>query len=88
MVHENLVTIYIYIYIYIKEHLVRLFTHDKSETPTPRPITPNEEQKKKEKKATTFLIFQDFKEITIISYKVIIVISNTITHTHNTQLNA
>ena len=79
MVHENLVTIYIYIY---KEHLVRLFTHDKSETPTPRPITPNEEQKKKEKKATTFLIFQDFKEITIISYKVRIVISNTITHTH------
>ena len=60
---------------------MRLFTHDKSVTPTPRPITPNEE-KKKEKKATTFLIFQDFKEITIISYKVIIVISNTITHTH------
>ena len=61
---------------------MRLFTHDKSETPTPRPITPNEEKKKKEKKATTFLIFQDFKEITIISYKVRIVISNTITHTH------
>ena len=44
MVHENLVTIYIY-----KEHLVRLFTHDKSETPTPRPITPNEEKKKRRK---------------------------------------
>ena len=39
-------------------------------------------EKKREKKATTFLIFQDFKEITIISYKVIIVISNIITHTH------
>ena len=48
MVHENLVTIYIYIYIY-KEHLVRLFTHDKSETPTPRPITPNEEEKNRRK---------------------------------------
>ena len=42
--------------------------------------------KKKKKKATTFLIFQDYKEITIISYEVIIVISNTITHTQ-TQLN-
>ena len=62
MVHENLVTIYIYIY---KEHLVRLFTHDKSETPTPRPITPNEtkKEKRKKKKATTFLIFQDYKKL-------------------------
>ena len=56
----------IYIYIY-KEHLVRLFTHDKSETPTPRPITPNETSKKRKKekerkKATTFLIFQDYKK--------------------------
>ena len=40
-------------------------------------------QKKKKMKATTFLIFQDYKEITIISYKVIIVISNTITHKHS-----
>ena len=60
---------------------MRLYTNDKSETPTSRPITPNEPKKKK-MKATTFLIFQDYKEITIISYKVIIVISNTITHTH------
>ena len=89
MVHENLVTIYIYTHIYVKSIQLRLFTHDKSETPTPRPITPNEtckkekkKRKKKKKKATTFLIFQYYKEITIISYKVIIVISNTITHTH------
>ena len=38
-------------------------------------------KEKRKKKATTFLIFQDYKEITIISYKVIIVIPNTITHT-------
>ena len=55
MVHENLVTIYIY----IKEHLVRLFTHDKSETPTPRPITPNEEKKKREE-SHNFLNFPRF----------------------------
>ena len=63
MVHENLVTIYIYIY--IKEHLVRLFTHDKSETPTPRSITPNEtcKKEKRKKKATTFLIFQVIKKL-------------------------
>ena len=69
---------------------MRLYTHEKSETPTPRPIIPNEtcpkkkkkKKRKEKKKATTFLIFQYYKEITIISYKVIIVISNTITHTH------
>ena len=43
-------------------------------------------KKKKKKKATSLLIFQDYKEITIISYKVIIVIPNTITHTQ-TELN-
>ena len=59
------------------------YTHDKSESPTSRPITPNEPAKKKKMKATTFLIFQDYKEITIISYKVIIVISNKITHKHS-----
>ena len=44
---------------------MRLFTHNKSETPTPRPITPNEtsKKKKKKKKATTFLIFQDYKKL-------------------------
>ena len=57
MVHENLVTIYIYIDIY-KEHLVRLFTHDKSETPTTRPITPNEEKNKEE--SHNFLNFPRF----------------------------
>ena len=61
---------------------MRLYTNDKSETPTSRPITPNEPKKKK-MKATTFLIFQDYKEITIISYKAIIVISNKITHKHS-----
>ena len=72
---------------------MRLYTHDKSETPTPRPITPNEtckkekkkRKEKKKKKATNLLIFQDYKKITIISYKVIIVISNTITHTNTAQ---
>ena len=70
---------------------MRLYTYDKSETPTPRPITPNEtykkekKKRKKKKKATTFLIFQYYKKITIISYKVIIVISNTITHTNTAQ---
>ena len=29
---------------------MRLFTHNKSETPTPRPITPNETNKKKKEK--------------------------------------
>ena len=43
-------------------------------------------KEKEKKKATTFLIFQDYKKITIISYKVIIVIPNTITHTQ-TELN-
>ena len=78
--------IYIYIYIYKEKKSIqlRLYTNDKSETPTSRPITPNEPTKKKKKmKATTFLIFQDYKEITIISYKVIIVISNKITHKHS-----
>ena len=42
-------------------------------------------KEKEKKKATTFLIFQDYKKITIISYKVIIVISNTITHTNIAQ---
>ena len=45
---------------------MRLFTHNKSETPTPRPITPNETSKKKKKekkKATTFLIYQDYKKL-------------------------
>ena len=72
---------------------MRLYTYDKSETPTPMPITPNEtckkekkkRKEKKKKKATTFLIFQDYKKITIISYKVIIVIPNTITHTNTAQ---
>ena len=64
---------------------MRLNTHDKSETPTPRPITPNEPAKKK--KAITFLIFQDYKEITIISNKVMIVFLIQL-HTHTqTQLN-
>ena len=44
-------------------------------------MKPVKKKKEKKKKATTFLIFQDYKEIAIISYKVIIVISNTITHT-------
>ena len=67
---------------------MRLYTYEKSETPTPRSITPNETCKKEQrkKKATSLLIFQDYKEITIISYKVIIVIPNTITHTQ-TELN-
>ena len=68
---------------------MRLFTHDKSETPTPRPITPNEtcKKKKKKSKSTTFLIFQDYKEITIISNKVMIVFLIQL-HTHTqTQLN-
>ena len=65
MVHENLATIYIYThthththtYIYIyKETFVRLFTHDKSETPTPRPITPKETKKEK-KESHNFLNF-------------------------------
>ena len=42
-------------------------------------------KEKEKKKATTFLIFQDYKKITIISYKVIIVIPNTITHTNTAQ---
>ena len=42
---------------------------------------------KKKKKATTFLIFQDYKEITIISNKVMIVFLIQL-HTHTqTQLN-
>ena len=68
---------------------MRLNTHDKSETPTPRPITPNEtcKKKKKKSKSTTFLIFQDYKEITIISNKVMIVFLIQL-HTHTqTQLN-
>ena len=49
-------------------------------------MKPTKKKKKKKKKATSLLIFQDYKEITIISYKVIIVIPNTITHTQ-TELN-
>ena len=49
--------IYIYIYKEKKSIQLRLYTNDKSETPTSRPITPNEPAKKKKNESHHFLNF-------------------------------